>query len=87
MSAIDGFTRERSVGSPSHGWAVKEASGAIIVATVSPTKTAAMVNWLVVRANIAVMADVAAHAVDHAFRLAAPLRGARLVQVEIRELH
>jgi len=66
------------------GWAVKQ-NGQILVATVSPTARAAVVNWLVVAAKVPVMNHNTDKEIETMFVQYGERAGAELVGVEITE--
>jgi hypothetical protein len=71
--------------SSARAWAVK-ARGVIDVRTVQDSRIGAMVNWLLVGAQVTVMDGISDRAVEAAFRQYAPKREAKLVAVMVEEL-
>lgn len=67
------------------GFAIEQA-GSINVKTVSPTKTAAKVNWLCVDCYLPLRNDITNAQIDQIFQRYAGERGASCIQVEIRKI-
>ena len=65
------------------GWAVVQ-KGELLVRTVSPTRRAALVNWLVVEAAVRVGADWNDARIEHAWECCRLGRGAEAVAVTIK---
>lgn len=70
---------------PEIGWAIVE-GGVIDVRTVSQTQRAAKINWLVVSCNQTILAIMSDEDIEEFWKLNAPGRAARCVEVNI-ELH
>lgn len=66
------------------GWAVKTPAG-ISVATVSPTRRAAIVNWLMAACNISVFQGHTDADIEHMWRRNAPPRQAAVIPVVVTE--